>query len=270
MSRLIEYSSAFALLSLGLLCIRTMIILPDLRPAAASLNDSSAHLHTALVGTRPDGTDGLLYQSQAALKAVDVLTREAALTAKTARAVSVTEQANLRQYSASVQSVLDNANSGIKSLTSAADSLNAVIAAVGSSTLPKINSSVEELGGLITDLRPTATAATQALTEAGGTIHDLDKTIVTSNMLLADPELQQIIHNLNLAADNANGTLANTRLVTADVHNLLNPRKPKFWEALAETAAKTVLGSAVGPLFSHFLPTRVDIANPIQVTGAAK
>ena len=76
------------------------------------------------------------------------------------------------------------------------------------------------------------------------------------------------MHNLTLASDDANGTLANTRLVTLDVHNMLNPRKPTFWEGLAETTARSVLGSAAGPVISHFWPLGINVENPVTIAPA--
>lgn len=146
-------------------------------------------------------------------------------------------------------------------LVATAQHLDGVAVEARDRTLPALTATVTDLDGLVSDIRPTAVASTALVNEASGAAGELHLAISTANGLLADPELRGITHNLNLMSANGNVVAGNLALVTMDVHNMLNPKKQTFWEALATTGARSVLGAAAGPVISHFWPLSVNVTN---------
>lgn len=246
MSRLIEYCAAFALLSTGALALRTMLVVPDLRPAANALNDSVARLHTSLTGAKKDGTDGLLYQAGAVMQATNVLTREAALTTKNARQVSDAEKTALTQYSVSVQAILDEVGNGARALTNTANQSTRTLGEatltlqeLREMTIPAINAQVGAVG-------PVLAAVTNTTQHIDQLVASKDVTDSIHNVADFTADTARFQHSLNLslfgpAGDSAagtlhdiNGTLANVDRGTGYIADRLKPTKKAFWMALPQ------------------------------------
>jgi hypothetical protein len=243
----------------------------NVNKSAAASAETLAMVNQALKGTHQNGDDGLLVLSrlflQNGVSAANALKQTMQDANKIAKA---NEPKTVALADASI-TLVNTAAGTVSKLSGAADQLSGVIAKVDSDTIPKVNASVDSLNGLLSDLRPTAQASTVLVTEAADTVKELKVSVTTANALLADPELAGIVHNLNTTSANASVVAGNLGLVTMDVHNMLNPKKTTFWEALATTAAKSVLGAAAGPLVSHFFPVGVNISNaPVPVSVVPK
>ena len=240
----------------------------NVNKSAAASAETLAMVNVALKGAHKNGDDGLLALSRTFLQNADSAANALKQTMQDANGIAKAEAPKTVALADSSIALVNTAAGTLAKLGGAVGELSGVIAQANTVTLPKVNAGVDSLNGLVADLRPAAQASTELLAEAADTIGTLKVSIGTANELLADPELAAIVHNLTLASDNANGTLANTRLVTLDVHNMLNPRKPTFWEALAETTARSVLGAAAGPVISHFWPLGINVENTVTVVPA--
>jgi hypothetical protein len=252
----------------GFALYELILIERNVNESASSSATTLGMVNQTLKGKHANGDDGLLVQVQLLVSNAREAMNATKQTMQTVNAISKAEQPKTVELAESSLALVNSAGVAVTKLGAAVDELSGVIGKVDTGTLPKVNASVDSLNGLVTDLRPTAKASTELVAEATGTIGTLKVTIGAANELLADPELATIVHNLALASENANGTLANTRLVTLDVHNLFNPKKVTFWEGLAQTAAKSILGSAAGPVISHFWPLGINVENPVTIAPA--
>lgn len=246
----------------------------NVNKSAAASAETLAMVNQALKGTHKSGDDGLLVLSRIFLQNADSAANALKQTMQDANKIAKAEEPKTVALTDSSIALINTTNGAVARLGGAVDLLSGMIAKVDTLTLPKVDASVDSLNGLVSDLRPTAQASTALITEATGAVSELKLSVATANTLLADPELAGIVHNLNLTSANANVVAGNLGLVTMDVHNMLNPKKTTFWEALATAAAKSVLGSAAGPVISHFWPVSINIGNtvpvPVTVVPTAK
>jgi hypothetical protein len=238
----------------------------NVNKSAAASAETLAMVNQALKGIHKNGDDGLLVLSRIFLQNADSAANALKQTMQDANRIAKAEQPKTVALADASIALVNTATGTVSKLSGAVDELSSVIARADTETLPKVNASVDSLNGLVGDLRPAAQASTALITEATGTVKELKLSVTTANALLADPELAGIVHNLNTTSANASVVAGNLGLVTRDVHNMLTPKKTTFWEALAITAAKSVLGSAAGPLVSHFFPVGINISTPVPVT----
>jgi hypothetical protein len=239
----------------------------NVNKSAAASAETLAMVNQAMKGTHKNGDDGLLFLARNLLENSTAGMNALKQTMQDANKIAKAEEPKTVALADSSIALINTTNATVVKLGGTVDELSGVIAKVDTVTLPKVDASVDSLNGLVSDLRPAAQASTALLTEATGTVQELKLSVTTANALLADPELASIVHNLNLTSANANVVAGNLGLVTMDVHNMLNPKKTTFWEVLATTAAKSVLGAAAGPVISHFWPLGISVQNtPLPVT----
>jgi hypothetical protein len=212
-----------------------------------SLNDPKTGLPAVLDAlSGKHGVKQILYN-------VDTVTAQIGRSSNTSRLLVRDQRAALQADQKALLGTLDDARAMVANLDQAVNGKNGAIPALTTDLL-KTGTAIDELTGINGVLQQSALT----LKQTGTDVH----------AILADPELQTIIHNLALTSDNVNGTAANLKLVTMDAHNLLNPKKPTFWEGIAETAARSVLGAAAGPIISHFWPLGINVENTVTVSPA--
>jgi hypothetical protein len=240
------------------------------RIARADADTTLTMVNTALKGQHKNGDDGLLFLTKNLLQNATAAANALKQTAQDANRIAKAEEPQTAQVTQQLVNATTAGFVAIQNLDGAISSLNGVIGQVSRDTIPRFNANLDSLkgatdslDGLVGDLRPTAAAATKLLDAGTLTVTELKTTIGTADALLADPDLKKITANLVLMSDNGNKTMGNLALVTMDVHNMLNPRKPTFWEAFAELGAKSVLGAAAAPLISHFWPLGINVKNTV-------
>ena len=234
--------------------------------STAALAETLTLTNQALKGKHANGDDGILFQLRITLQNAAAAANALKQTAQDANFIAKAQKDKTGALTDASVALVRSGNDAVAKLGSAADQLSGVVADVRTETLPKLNTGVDSLNGLVGDLRPTARASTDLMVAATGDVTALHGVINTANGLLADPDLTAIAHNINLTSANANIVAGNLGLVTMDVHNMLNPRRQTFWETLATTAARSVLGSAAGPIVSHYFPLGINISNSPTIT----
>lgn len=275
MKLLRDLSASLAFLAIAILCITTALRLPDtkqavehLRSASDALDRSAWAVHGTLTGQRKNGDDGLLAQSKLLLSNARETANALKQTAQDANKIAKAQEQKTGQVTDNLIATAAAGHDALVKFGNSLDALNGVMVQVSNGTVPKLNSSIESLNGLVSDLRPAAKASTDLITAGTATVTELRLTIGTANALLADPDIKAIMGNLKTTTANTSETMGHLSLVTMDVHNMLNPRKATFAETLAITAAKALLGSAAGPLISHFWPLGIDVRNTVTTTPA--
>jgi hypothetical protein len=244
----------------------------NLSKTAAATTETVSLVNAALKGKHANGDDGYLVLTQRLLQNADGAANAIKQTAQDANRIGKVQE---KKTAALVDASISTVNAGgaaVTKLSASLDSLNnainnadGVISDARTNTLPRVNAGVDELAGLASDLRPTAKASTQLVQEAA-----ID--VIAARHLLLDPNVPKKLESFALASAelveierHLNGTAAD---VQTGVHAMFNPRKTTFWAAVAMVGAKAVLGSAAGPLISHFWPVSIDIKNskPVAVS----
>lgn len=254
----------------GFVLYELILIERNADASAAASAQTLALVNKALTGTHKNGNDGLLFLTKNLLQNGAGAANALKQTMQDANRIAKSQESKTVELADSSIALVKTSTAAVGRLDAALGALNDVIAKADTETLPKVNAGIDSLNGLVGDLRPAARASTDLLEQATLTIGTLNKTADTANALLADPELGQIVHNLNVMAANGTVVTGNLSLVTMDVHNLLNPKKPTFWEGVAEMAARSILGAAAGPLISHFWPLSIDVKNTVSVSPQSK
>lgn len=224
----------------------------------ATTNDTLKMVNGALKGSHKNGDDGYLVLGQRTLQNVNSATNAAKQTLQSVNTITKAQETRATELSKASVDLVKSGNDSLQSLNKVIVGVNGVVDDLHKTTLPKLNEGVDVLNGLAADLRPLVGESTNV-------VKSLNITAQSANAIVSDPEIKSIVHNLNLTSDNVNKTTAGFVVLTADVHNILSPKKTTFVEALAETMARSVLGAIAGPLIAHFWPVQVSVTNAVPV-----
>lgn len=227
----------------------------------------TSHLiNQALKGTHANGDDGLLVLTRTELQNLNGATNALKQTLQATNEIAKSQESRAKQLSDAGIIVVQNGGTAVAKLGTAVDELTATMTDVHQNTLPKLNAGIDDLNGLVSDLRPTAKASTTLITSATGTIDALHGTVDTANRLLADPQFPIIISNFASTSKHLDGTAANGERLTGEIADMFKPApKGTFFENLAITAARYAAGPVAGSLVTHFWPQRVTITSPVQI-----
>jgi hypothetical protein len=245
------------------------LLLRNSNKSVAASSETMAMLNAALKGKHKNGDDGLLVLSRILLQNADGAANALKQTLQDANKIAKSQEKKTDALSDSSLEVVKEGGEALKKFGTSIDALNRVIGDVKTGTLPKLDAGVDELNGLVKDLRPTAKASTGLLASATGDLDALHDAIDAANMTLADPDIADTIHSFKLMADtgvdtmkHADGAVTNTEQLAGEFRDMFKPAgKTSFFETLAISAAKSVLGPMAGSLVSHFWPVKVELVH---------
>ena len=165
---------------------------------------------------------------------------------------------------------MDAGKDTLGKLGGSVDTLNLTLADIRTQTLPRLNSGVDSLDGLVRDLRPTAQAITGLVGESTNTVKSLNLVVTHADALISDPELAKVAANLDMmsaglgqAAIHVNGAAKNAEQALGYVRDDLTPRKQTFWAGIISEALSQAIGI---PL--KYLPTRTAVVSSVPVAVA--
>ena len=230
----------------------------NVNKSAAASAETLAMVNQALKGVHKNGDDGLLLLSKVFLQNADSAANALKQTMQDVNKIAKAEEPKTVALTDSSIALVNAAGGTVAKLGGAVDALTGVIAAVGTGTVPKLNAGVDSLNGLVSDLRPTAQASMQFVTEATGAVTELKGTVVTANVLLGDPQLAAIVGNLNLMSGNLNAAALHANNALGFVEIDLTPKKLPFWQAILSTALSQAIGI---PL--KYLPQAVTVVSTV-------
>ncbi len=221
----------------------------------------------AMHGTHKNGDDGYIVLAQRFLQQSNGAMAAVRDTAQDANRIAKSQEQPSKQLSATsistVQSVgrlVDSGNGVVVKLGTAADGLNATISQINSGTLPRVNTGLDSLNGVVVGFLPVENSVTRLVESGNAVMIGLKGTVGTANSLLADPDLTAVARNLAVATASGASAMKHIDTATGYIEFDLSPKHVPFWRGLASEALSQAIGI---PL--KLYPTRVAVTSSVPI-----
>lgn len=203
-------------------------------------------LNTALSGSLPDHSDGLLFQTSRLLRRLNTTVQVISSTANVVRQASVEERAELRD----VNGKTSEAMSGLVTATQGAAD---IIADMRHTTLPGLDQTIE---GLTVLENAVTQPAVDALSHGGEALNLTAQDLGRIGVILNDPAITATASSLASMSANLNSAAAHADKTLGYIQLDFTPTRLPFWRSVLSTALSQAIGI---PL--HYLPQAVTVVS---------
>jgi len=239
---------------------KAQVLMYNAAATAYTANASAKRIDNVLKGDPSKGDPGLLTRVSLLVANADSAINQLKQTMQTVNKVSKANADKTTQLTnASIEAVYAGTASLVK-LTATVNELDGLVGDVRGLTLPKVNASIDALNADVSGMQPIEAHASELLSSGNAVMLGLQATTKTANDLLSNPNLTAVAANLNLTSQYGASALKHIDTATGYIEYDLSPKHMPLWQSLISGALSQAIGI---PL--KIMPSRVSVTSSVPI-----